>query len=53
MSPALVRTIGVVVPTATGVAAAMAAVVTVVAGVAGRVVASSEDSRQGSDVKQY
>ena len=51
MSPALVRTTGVVVPMATeGVVAMAVAVVTVVVGVAGRVVAGSEDIRQGGDL---
>ena len=52
MSPAHVRTIGVVVPTATGRVAAMAAVVTVavVAEAAARVVASNEDINQPGDL---
>ena len=53
MSPALARTTGVAVPTATGGAAAMAAVVTVVVGVAARVVAGSEDIRQPSHLNSY
>ncbi len=50
MSPALVRTTGVVVPTAIGRVAAMAAVVTVVVEAAARVVAGSEDISQPSDL---
>ncbi len=46
MSLALAQTIGVVVPTATGGVAAMAAVVTVVVEAAARVVAGSEDISQ-------
>ncbi len=53
MSLALVRTTGVVVPTATGGVAAMAAVVTVVVGMAGRVVAGSEDIRQQGYLNSY
>ena len=53
MSPALAQTTGVVVPTATGGVAVMAAVVTVVAGVAGRVVAGSEDIRQHGYLNSY
>ena len=49
MSPALARTTGVVVPTGTGEAAVTAVVVTVVVGVAGRVV-TAEDIRQPGGV---
>jgi hypothetical protein len=45
MNPALALTTGVAVPTATGGVAAMAAVVSVVVGVAARVVAGSADIR--------
>ena len=53
MSPALARTTGVVVPTATGGVATMAAVVTAVVGVAGRVVVGSEDISQLGDSTSY
>ena len=53
MSPALAQTAGVVVPTATGGVAAMAAVVTVVTGVVARVVASNEDISQPGDSTSY
>ena len=53
MSPVLAQTTGVVVPTATGGVAAMAAVVTVVVGVASRVVAGSEDISQPGDSTSY
>ena len=49
MSPALAQTTGVVVPMATGGVAAIAAVVSVVVGVAGRVVAGSGDISQPGD----
>jgi len=50
MSPAPAQTTGVVVPTATGGVAAMAAVVTVVVEVDARVVADSEDTSQPGDL---
>ncbi len=53
MSPAPAQITEVVVPTATGEVAAMAAVVTVVVGVAGRVVAGSKDISQPGDSTSY
>jgi len=53
MSHVLARTTGVVVPTVTGGVVAMAAVVTVVAEVAARVVAGSEDISQPGGSTSY
>ena len=53
MSRVLAQTIGVVVPTAIGGVAAMAAVVTVVIGVDGRGVAGSDNISQLDDSTSY